>query len=316
MIVIASHDHDEHALAVLGLLREAGHPVALMDTADFPRRTTLALEYGATARSSFTNRGEIIPVDRVGAVWWRRPLPYVLDPGLDSAAASFVLTECHEALSGMWHTLDAAWVNPPVSDDVAAHKPLQLARAEELGLRIPRTLITNDPVAAKRFVGELGTGRTVYKTFVASEENWRETRIVREEELGLLDAVQLAPVIFQEYVEAEADLRVTALGEELWAAEIVADHTSYPLDYRMDMGSARFAPTTLPDAVTEKLLLLMKRLDIVYGAIDLRRTAAGEYVFLEVNPAGEWLFVEERTGQPITARTADLLMRLDAKEPG
>ena len=314
MIVVASHEADEHAVAVLGLLRRAGHPVALVDTADFPRRTTLALEYGAAQRGSFTNRGEVIPLDRVGAVWWRRPLPYLLDPGLDSSAASFVLTECHEAISGMWHTMDAAWVNPQVSDDVAAHKPLQLACAEELGLRVPRTMITNDPAAARRFVGEMGPGRTVYKTFVASEENWRETRIVREEEVGLLDAVQLAPVIFQEYVEAEADLRVTALGDELWAAEIVAGETSYPLDYRMDMGAARFAPTTLPDTVSEKLLLLMKRLDIVYGAIDLRRTAAGEYVFLEVNPAGEWLFVEERTAQPITARMAELLVRLDAKE--
>ncbi len=315
MIVIASHDHDDHALAVLGLLREAGHPVTLMDTADFPRRTTLALRYGAGDPGSFTNREQVVPLDRVGTVWWRRPLPYVLEPDLEASVASFVLTECHEAISGMWHTLDATWVNPPMSDEVAAHKPLQLARAQDLGLRVPRTLITNDPAAARGFVDELGPGRTVYKTFVASEENWRETRLVRPEELALLDSVHLAPVIFQEYVEAEADLRVTALGEELWAAEIVATDSSYPVDYRMDMGAARFAPTTLPDHVAEKLLLLMKRLDIVYGAIDLRRTAAGEYVFLEVNPAGEWRFVEERTSQPITARMADLLMRLDAKEP-
>jgi glutathione synthase/RimK-type ligase-like ATP-grasp enzyme len=203
-------------------------------------------------------------------------------------------------------------VNPPASDEIAHHKPLQLARAQEVGLPVPRTLITNDPDDARRFVDEVGPGRTVYKTFVATEENWRETRIIRSEEVALLDSVRLAPVIFQEYVAAVADLRVTVVGDRLWPTQIVAGGSSYAVDYRMDMGAAEFSPTHLPDDVAEKLMLLMKRLDLVYGAIDLRRTPEGEHVFLEVNPAGEWLFVEERTGQPLTAAMADLLAALDS----
>ncbi len=178
-------------------------------------------------------------------------------------------------MSGMWHALDAMWVNPPASDEVAHHKPLQLARAEEVGLSVPRTLITNDPAAAADFVEDLGVGRTVYKTFIATEENWRETRLLREGELELLDAVRLAPVIFQEYVEAAADVRVTAVGDELLTAEIAVAPTSYPVDYRMDMGAASFTPAELPTDVAEKLLALMKRLDIVYGAIGLRRAGDG-----------------------------------------
>jgi glutathione synthase/RimK-type ligase-like ATP-grasp enzyme len=312
MIVVVSHTHDEHAAGVVGRLRSADHPVALVDTAAYPRDTTLSLHYGgAETHGVLTSDGHPIRVEEVGAVWWRRPQPYVLDPELDASASSFAFTECHEAISGMWHSLDAAWVNPPASDEVAHHKPLQLARAREVGLPVPRTLITNDPDEARAFVDSLGQGRTVYKTFVATEENWRETRLVRSDEVALLDAVRLAPVIFQEYVEAEADLRVTVMGDRLWSTQIVAGTGSYAVDYRMDMGAAEFSPTHLPDDVTEKLMLLMKRLDLVYGAIDLRRTADGEHVFLEVNPAGEWLFVEERTGQPLTAAMAGLLASLD-----
>lgn len=255
-----------------------------------------------------------VPLKEVGAVWWRRPRPYTLDPGMDSTAVSFAYTECHEAVSGMWHTLDAAWVNPPAADEVAHHKPLQLACAQELGLPVPRTLVTNDPAEARDFVAEVGVGNTVCKTFVASEQHWRETRLVRPDEVGRLDGVRLAPVILQEFVQAEVDVRVTVTGDDLWVADIVPGADSYVVDYRMDMGAATFTPSHLPDKVAELLLLLMKRLDIVYGAIDLRRTADGQYVFLEVNPAGEWLFVEERTALPICAAMADLLRRLDKRE--
>lgn len=314
MILIVSHDADDHAQAVLRRIREAEHPVVQVDTAEYPGIVTHALRYGESRRGELVSGGETVDLDRVGSVWWRRPQPYALDPGLDPSTVTFALTECHEAMSGMWHALDAAWVNPPASDEVAHHKPLQLARAEEIGLSVPRTLITNDPSAATAFVDEIGVERTVYKTFMATEENWRETRLMRADELGLIGAVRLAPVIFQEYVDAAADVRVTVVGDELMTAEIAAAPASYPVDYRMDMAGATFAPASLPAEVSEMLLALMKRLDIVYGAIDLRRTATGEYVFLEVNPAGEWLFVEERTALPITAAVAALLISLDPEE--
>jgi glutathione synthase/RimK-type ligase-like ATP-grasp enzyme len=76
----------------------------------------------------------------------------------------------------------------------------------------------------------------------------------------------------------------------------------------MDMAGATFRPTALPDATKKKIAQLMKRLGLVYGAIDLRRTPEGAYVFLEVNPAGEWRFVEERTGQPMTDAFAEMLV--------
>jgi glutathione synthase/RimK-type ligase-like ATP-grasp enzyme len=153
----------------------------------------------------------------------------------------------------------------------------------------------------------------VYKTFLASEQWWRETRVMRPDELNLLDSVRLAPVIFQEYVPAVADVRVTVVGERMFAAAIVPAPGGYQLDYRMDMDGASFEPTELPFETRQGIQALMERLGLVFGAVDLRRTPEDRYVFLEVNPAGEWHFVEERTGQPITQAVAELLAELDKR---
>ena len=131
---------------------------------------------------------------------------------------------------------------------------------------------------------------------------------MRREDLDLIDNVKVAPVIFQEFVPAECDLRVTAVGEKLFAAAIRSPPSNCSIDFRMSVGNADLRAEELPAAVEQKLLALQKRLGLAYGAIDLRRTPDGEYYFFEVNTAGEFLFIEDRTGQPIAAAIADWLV--------
>ena len=127
----------------------------------------------------------------------------------------------------------------------------------------------------------------------------------------MIDSVRLAPVIFQRFIKAEADVRITIFGDDIQAAEIVASRDSYQYDYRVDLEAVTMRSTKLPQEIEAKLLRLMERLGLVYGAIDMRRTADGDYVFLEINPAGEFLFVEQRTGLRLTEAMAALLARLD-----
>jgi glutathione synthase/RimK-type ligase-like ATP-grasp enzyme len=96
----------------------------------------------------------------------------------------------------------------------------------------------------------------------------------------------------------------------MFATEIRAAPGSYPVDYRMDLERATFTPADLPAETAQGLRALMDRLGLVYGAADLRRTEDGD-VFLEVNPAGEWRFVEDRTSHRITDAMASLLASLD-----
>ena len=314
MILVVSHPDDDHALVVLAALAEAGREAVLVDTGRFPVSLGVVERFGDGAPScALVVDGATVDLGSCRAAWWRRPRPFTFAPGLAEDALAFAYGECAEAIGGLWAALDVAWVNPPGADETAHHKPYQLAVAGEVGLPLPRTLVTNDPGEVRAFADELGPGRTIYKTFLATEAHWRETRFLRAEEMELLDQVRLAPAIFQEYVPAEADLRVTVVGEQVFATAVTAAVGGYQLDYRMDLPGAGFTPTELPPETEKRLRALMDRLGLVYGAIDLRRTPEGEHVFLEVNPSGEWLFVEERSGQPITAAVASLLARLDRR---
>jgi glutathione synthase/RimK-type ligase-like ATP-grasp enzyme len=252
--------------------------------------------------------GADINLADVRAVWYRRPQPFGIAPYLTRPShRAFAYNEAHEAVAGLWQTLDVFWMNHPTRDEVAARKAYQLKVAVASGLEIPRTLISNDPDEVRRYLDERGSQETIYKSFSATELEWRETRLVGTDELTVLDQVRHAPVIFQEYVPAVVDLRVTVVGDDIFAAGIHSQDTRYRVDFRIDMNRASIEAHSLPGDVESCVRDLIRRLGLVYGAIDMRLTPDGRYVFLEVNPAGQWLFIEGRTGQPITAAVARTL---------
>lgn len=311
-IGIISHGGDDHAAAVSQALLARGAEVRLVDTADFPSRMRLSFAVSPGAAGVLmTDSNGVMDLGELDVIWWRRPRPYEMGLGLDPALYSFAYSECHEAMAGAWHSLDVAWVNPPDADEVAHHKPLQLALARSAGLAVPATLVTNDPAAARRFIDDRRPQTIICKTFIAQEMHWRETRAVGPAEEEALDTLRLAPAIFQEFVEAEADVRVTIFGDRLLAAEIVSHPSAYAYDYRVAMDRVVMRPADIPPPVARALLKLMRSLGLVYGAADLRRTASGEHIFLEVNPAGEFLFVEERSGLRLTEEMASLLVTLE-----
>jgi glutathione synthase/RimK-type ligase-like ATP-grasp enzyme len=320
LILAISSRADHHTQAVIAQLAKLGAPSAVLDLADFPQRLRLAMRYMPDANRSFylggLEEGDL-DLSECGAIWWRRPqafLPHeeVKRPG----DRSFIYNESQEAFAGLWQAVDAFWVNHPSHDEAAARKAFQLRVAQQVGLAIPSTLITNDPQQAHDFAAHQGYERTVYKTFSATEQDWRETRLLRDRELVLLESVRFAPVIFQEYVPLGVDLRVTVVGDGVFPAAIHSKDTAYEVDFRMDMAHARVEPWHLPPAVEDRLRALMRTLGLCYGAIDMRLAEDGRYVFLEINPAGQWLFVEERTQQPITATLARLLAESDHRTTG
>jgi hypothetical protein len=290
-------------------LRELRVPVVLLDLADLPDRATLTIDYdGGSPRLEYArDGGPPLDLRTLRSVWWRRPQPPAPSGIGDLGVRAFTLNEWDEAVHGLWQLLDTRWVNDPVRDQVAARKALQLAVAADVGLAVPATLVTSDPDRARAFIDSRNGTQTIFKTFSCTHEIWRETRLVRPDELPLLDSVRLAPVIFQEYVPADVDLRITVVGKRVFAAAIHSQETDYPTDFRMSLGQAEVEAVDLPRDVEERLLALMARLGLAYGAVDMRHTPEGEHVFLEVNTAGEFLFVEERTGQPIARALAELL---------
>jgi hypothetical protein len=310
MILIVSFHDNPHVQAVL---QHINRPVTVFDVAEFPSRASIEVSFGDgidRLRLMADGRREI-PIEDIGAVWYRRERPLELDPALtDPTSRLFAWSESTEALTGVWRALDCFWMNPPAADEAGHRKVRQLQLARRVGLQVPETLITNDPSSARAFAVEHLEHGVIRKALRNIAQAPRSTALVTAEDLARIGDVRYAPVTFQRFVPADLDLRVIVVEDEIFAAAIKSE-PEYQTDYRMGLGSAEFSPYTLPDDVASALLELHHRLGLVYGASDFRVTPDGEHVFLEVNPAGEYLFASERTGQPVPQAIAACLERHD-----
>jgi len=307
-VLILSEVQDVHARAVMAALAAQGAQSELLDLSEFPAYLTLSIAFeGSKHRFALRRReGGTLDFDTVRAVWWRRPQPFRPPAGMEPAHRHFALSESATAFQGLFQSLDAFWINVPARDTVARHKPYQLALAQRIGLEIPLTLMTNDVDQARAFWHK-HDGEVIYKQFIALPDTSRETRRLTPQDEALADSIMHAPVIFQRHVPAVADIRVTAIAGKFFAAAADVRDAEYPQDVRMNL-NAKYLAHELPPETAWKLSALMDRLGLVYGAIDLRLTPDGRYVFLEINPAGQFLYIEYATGQPITAALAHTLL--------
>jgi MvdD-like protein with pre-ATP grasp domain len=304
MILIVAPRQDVHALCVAQDLEKMGQPFRFVDSARLASEGRLEFRAGRRHGSTWTCvDGEPIELERVRTVWHRRRL---LPPVAARCAINdqqYFQREWTEMFSGIFASLHDAWfVNLPERQS-AAVKPLQLRLAQQLGLRVPDTLITNDPVAAAAFI-ELHEERVVHKTLSPPRHRFLATKAWSVSDCEMLDNLVLAPTIFQEMVTDCRELRITVIGERVFAAEFRPP--AGLIDGRLDLQTP-YRPHTLPPDISTRLMALVRQLGLVFSTVDMKLTDEGEYVFLELNPMGQFLYVEILTGLPLTAAMAELL---------
>lgn len=257
--------------------------------------------------------GRDIDLREIRSVWHRRPAPFRLMPGLSADEAEFAEGEVRAAFAGLLWVSGWFWVNHPDRIRAASSKLLQLKVAREVGLGVPRTLVTNDPEAVRRFYEECD-GQIVYKTlgspFIGSSGKGCLTTPVSRGHLERVDLIRNAPGIFQEYVPKRVEVRITVIGRKLFAAEIHSQaNVQAQHDWRaVDIEKLRHCPHQLPPEIETKCLRLMEWFGLAYGAVDMILTPNDDYVFLENNPSGQFGWIEELTGLPLTAALADMLI--------
>ena len=217
-------------------------------------------------------------------------------------------------MAGFWQTGTVQWVPAlPAVDRLAHNKPLQLQVAAAHGFRIPRTYIGNDVDDFLAFV-EACAGQVITKTLWPYDlhrdgaKHQLYTQRIQRRHLQDAAAVQFAPVIAQEWLAKDVELRVTVIAPHVFGAEIRSQALrGTRLDWRRRATEAEHAPHRLPDDVARRCAEITRALGCCFGAIDLILTPEGEYVFLEINPNGEWRWVEDATGLPMTDAMVDLL---------
>lgn len=308
-ILIVAPAKDAHAIALATVLRsEFGVEAVVWDSASFPAQASLSLTLNAGTDFDIDGPHVRLSLDRLRSVWWRRPNPYHVNHSVtDPKVRSFCAYECDALFKGALDVIDVPIINHPFHEQRAAYKPFQLWAARRAGLAIPRTLMSNDPAAIRTF-WESVHGRCIYKPFTAPFWTMSETRPLAAEDLDDLDTLRHAPIIVQQKIERGLDVRVNIFGDAVFAAAVETHVAEAALDWRMDL-TATWREHHLPDNVAASLERLLADLGLQYGCIDMRQQPDGEYTFFEVNPSGQFLFVEIDTGQPLVRALAELLMQ-------
>ncbi len=318
VLVLTNTEDGAHSEVVISKLRAGGERVFRMNS---DRISTGALKIKLVADSRDTNfvfedNGDRLVSEEIGSVWYRRPNHFNLSIR-DPVQKAYAEREITSLLEGLWTLVspEVVWVSKPSALEAGRKKVNQLKLGREMGLRIPRTVVSNDPAEVRSFYEDCG-GKMIFKAIYHEFLNYGDkafnipTTLIQPQHLDRLDLVRNMPALFQEFIEKRYEFRVTVVGEQVFAVKI--DSQSNPLtvvDWRNPacINDLSYSVAELPGGVTDVCIEMLRRLDLAFGAFDFVVSTAGELYFLEVNPNGQWYWLEHQTGVLISDAIVDTL---------
>jgi ATP-grasp ribosomal peptide maturase len=304
---------DGCADVVIDELNTRGVPVHRMDPGDFPESLAIASHLGP-GQSDWTGtwhgQHRDLSLNDISAVYYRRPGTFRTHPALSAEDARWARDEARAGFIGVLSSLRCVWVNHPRRNGAADSTPVALATAARCGLRVPRTLITNDPTQARSFIASLPGKVAAYKAMAAAGplEDGRQyavwTSRIREQDVTP-DVARTAH-LFQEWITKRYEVRVTCVGERVFAAEIHAGSDASRIDFRRDYDSLTYRECTVPTHIVRGLHRLMAAFDLRYLATDFLVNKDNDWHLVDVNPNGQFGFIPDLC-EPITSAIADEL---------
>ncbi len=308
-ILTVTNRADLHADIVEQKIKaEGGNPFRL-NYEEFPRQFALTLEFirGRWEGSlSHLPTGDTLSLSDVGAVWMRKKADFgfVSEP-LAPQEKAYAEAETEHILFSLLYSLDCYWMSHPVALRGASWKGEQLLRAARMGFSVPSSMVTNRRTSVESFRTSAASGiifKALSSPSLAAYDVSPEhriagavptTRITGEHE-DMLDFVAELPCFFQHYVPKQHELRVTVIGDQAFAARIHSqDDPRTATDFRDFSAEILYEAAILPPEVERRCLAFVASYGLTYGALDLIVTPEDEIVFLENNPVGQFLFVEQ-----------------------
>ena len=249
----------------------------------------------------------------VASVWLRRIFGPPRPDGLSDLEAEQCVRESRAALDGFLSALsEARWLDPIARVREAENKLVQLREAQRAGLRVPRTVVGNDPDEV-RALWTACAGQLVAKMLTPVTRSMGPpaaavyTHTLSERDLEDLDGLALAPMIFQERIDKQRELRVVCVAGRCFVGSLDAASD----DWRRPTQGAKphWRVDALPDDVAARLDALLRALGLRFGVADFLAARDGSYWFLEVNPVGEWGMLERDLDLPIADAIAEELCK-------
>ena len=315
-ILIITHSEEKPSLSVSNILNGIGEQVFRLNT-DLITDDSFLLSLSHGFDGWIKHDGNLLNLSNVKSAWYRRPTFPLTFTKVAQNHQEFVKKQFQYFLWSLYTNINVFWVNHPLSIRLIEHNKLyQMRKAQKCGFAIPKTIITSDADELIKFARDCG-GSIALKTihpdiinFADGRQGFIYTNLVTIDELkSFREDISLSPIIAQSYVEKKLELRITVVGKKIFSCAIYSQNSARTKhDWRKyDFTNIKHEIFDLPELIQAELFSLMSELKIVYGAFDLILTPENEFVFLEVNPSGQWLWIEELTGLPISKAIANLL---------
>lgn len=320
MILTLTTPDDHHAIYVQEALRHKGGDTQLWYTADLAQLQDASVEIDGEATrwrvsGADLDFGPVAPE----VIWFRRPARPVLSDAVHPADRKWANREHEEFFRWLIEFLpaDVFQVNSPERARRANSKIYQLQAAQRVGLRFPQTLYSNDTRKIRAFLRHHG-GQAVYKSitqqgpWLLSDQSYAVlyTSLLTEDGLPDDEVLKATPGIFQQLLQKAFELRVTVIGKRVFPAKIDSQATRKgQLDWRRALDDMTWEETDIPAELSRTILKLMEEMGLAFGCLDFVVTPEGEYVFLEVNEMGQFLFVEHEAGTPLLDAFCEMLLQ-------
>lgn len=311
-VCVVTTDGDPTADTVVQALHRLHVPVLRFDLADFPQRVQLDARFtdGRWA-GTLTAHDRRVRLEDVGAVWWWHTgaprLDRHLDQRLDGPAAAWVAREAAAGIAGTLASLDCLHLNHPLATHAAQCKPLALAAAARVGLAVPPTWIGNTPRDAAAFAADAGPIACKALTHPGIDEHGlflSTTRITP----AMLHTVGGTAHQLQQFLDKRFEVRLTVVGDRMFAARIDAHSPAARVDFRDDYNALTYQPVQVPAPIKAGVTAWMRMLGLHYAAIDLLVDHDDQWWGLDINPAGQYGWIQHHLPElDITGAIAALL---------
>ncbi|RSO07024.1 hypothetical protein DMH18_26685 [Streptomyces sp. WAC 06783] len=298
-VCILTTDDDCTADRIVWHLGRLHVPIHRMDLADFPQHVQLDAVFQADRWTGrLTTEYWSLALEDIGAIWWWHPGHPRLDcSGMTPSEAAWAHDEALAGLAGVLATVDCVHLNHPGATRASQSKPDALRHAARYGLAVPATWIGNDPAAGTRFTQQ--TPATVCKSLVApavthpdgTHSSFHTTAVHATD----LDAsIAHTAHQLQRAIDTQYAIRLTVVGEEMFAARIDAHSQAAQADWRSDYDALTYSHVPLPNSVRTGVRHLMHHYRLAYAAIDLLVDDQGRHWFVDLNAAGQHDWIQRQ----------------------
>ncbi len=280
MIIIIGSNEDLHARYILEKLQEKNVETSYLDTRQYP-----IFNWSPDGVNDYIILdNKKIYLKDIQSLYWRWYY------GVTYGPSDIVYREKTSALESLLYSLEPVSWNSLQAVELHRKKGIQTKIMQNNGIRLPRTIVTNDKDALETFYLE-NNKNIIYKPV----RGGAFTQKLKEEDLLRKDSLVNCPTQLQECIDG-VDIRVYAFESgEIFAGEILAQN----IDFRQD-NNAVINKVSLPENIQKDCLKILKLLGLKYSGIDIRLSNSGEYVFIEANPAPMFIHFENVTGYEIT----------------